>query len=208
MLFPSALSEAKHREHGVRAPGVVLPHFLPDEYVAAADALGTRSDGAEPFFLYVGRLEPVKGVRELLDAHARSAVDVPLWIAGEGTEGPGLRRDYEGHPRVRFLGQCAEAQLGRLYRDALALILPSRGYEVFGLVVAEAFAHGAPAIVSAVGGAAELVESSGGGVVYGSRDELVSALLGFATEREGANSFASSFGRPITWSATRRSLPR
>jgi len=63
-----------------------------------------------------------------------------------------------------------------LYRDALALILPSAGYEVLGLVVLEAFAHATPAIVTGVGGAKELIAASGAGFVCDTEAELDEAL--------------------------------
>jgi glycosyltransferase involved in cell wall biosynthesis len=96
---------------------------------------------------------------------------------------------------LRFLGRRSQDELGALYRDALALILPSVAYEVFGLVVLEAFAHGTPAVVTDAGGAGELVEAGDAGYVYGSGAELTDALqrlAGDGTLRHelGANGLA------------------
>ena len=154
----------------------MLHHFLPDEYVRRAEAAGERRSRTDPVFLYVGRLDAVKGVDELVRQFAEGSFPAPLRLVGEGPLSDPLRREYGGHAAVDFLGRRAPDDLHELYRDALALILPSAGYEVFGLVVLEAFAHGTPAIVTEVGGARELVEASGAGFVYGSGQRLAEAL--------------------------------
>jgi glycosyltransferase involved in cell wall biosynthesis len=93
------------------------------------------------FFLYVGALEPRKGLDVLADAWARAglAPDVELLIAGEG-RGP-------VPPGARRLGHVSDAELHALYAGALAVVLPSR-LEGFGLTPREAAAHGTPSIVS------------------------------------------------------------
>jgi len=53
---------------------------------------------------------------------------------------------------------------------------------VFGLVVLEAFARGTPAVVHDLGALPELVEDSGGGLVYRTQDELVTALERLRTD--------------------------
>src|SRR5262249_58157501 len=69
-----------------------------------------------------------------------------------------------------------------LYRDATAVAVPSVGYEVFGLVVLEAFARRTPVIVHDLGALPELVHDSGGGLVYRTRDELVEAIERLRTD--------------------------
>ena len=53
-------------------------------------------------------------------------------------------------------------QLGQLYASAVALIVPSLWYEVFGLVIIEAFVQRTPAIVRNIGGMPEIIAESGG----------------------------------------------
>jgi glycosyltransferase involved in cell wall biosynthesis len=93
------------------------------------------------FFLYVGALEPRKGLDVLADAWAQAGLDpdVELLIAGEGRE--------PAPPGARLLGHVADAELHALYAGALAVVLPSR-LEGFGLTPREAAAHGTPSIVS------------------------------------------------------------
>ena len=165
-----------YEAQGVRGPGRVLHHFLPDEYLEAAAARGDRRPEAQPYFLYVGRLAAVKGVGPLLEYFARGTSPAPLYLAGDGPLEGALKRRYRDHPAIRFLGRQSQEDLGPLYRDALALILPSAGYEIYGQVVLESFAHGTLAVVTDVAGASEFIEASGAGHVYRSDDDLASAL--------------------------------
>jgi glycosyltransferase involved in cell wall biosynthesis len=181
-IFPSRLTESVHRQHGIERPGHVMPHFLPDEYFEAARRRGARQDDIEPFFLYVGRMDAVKGVDRLARHFAESSCPAPLWLVGDGPLEGMLRSRYGDSASIRFMGRLAQEELGDLYRDALAVILPSAGYEVLGLVVLEAFAHGTPAVVTAVGGAKELIEASGAGFVYESSAELDRALTVLAND--------------------------
>jgi glycosyltransferase involved in cell wall biosynthesis len=175
-VFPSHLTESVHRQHGIDRPGLVINHFLPDEYIADAESRGDRPDDVEPYYLYVGRLEPVKGVEALVRHFAEHPCPAPLYLVGDGSlEGP-LKEQYGQNPSFRFLGRLGQEDVGELMRDALALILPSAGYEVLGLVVLEAFAHSTPAIVAGIAGATELIAASGAGYTYDTEAELDEAL--------------------------------
>lgn len=182
MIYPSRMTQSVYAAHGVDRPSHVLYHFLPDEYLAKASARGRRAPDVQPYFLYVGRMAAIKGVEPLVRYFAEHPTPAQLWVAGDGPLEPTLTRRYEGHPRIRFLGRKTQDELGSLYRDALALILPSAGYEIYGQVVLEAFAHATPALVTKVAGAAELVELSRAGVAYGSNEELGQALETFASD--------------------------
>jgi glycosyltransferase involved in cell wall biosynthesis len=170
-LAPSRFTLQAHRERGFTRPMRHLPHFLPGP--------GAAREGARPherpYALFVGRLERIKGVHVLIEAF-RSYRGLDLLIAGEGERGDELRRSAAGLDHVRFLGRVRQSELDELYRHATALVVPSVGYEVFGLVVLEAFARGTPVIVHDLGALPELVEDSGGGLVYRTTGELVDAL--------------------------------
>jgi len=181
-IYPSASTREVYQQQGLPLRGEVLHHFLPSDYLRRAADLGARSADSRPYFLYVGRLDAVKGIDRLLAQFAASDLPAPLCVVGDGPLGPELRGRYQDDVRIRFLGTCTPDQLGPLYRDALALILPSAGYEIFGLVVAEAFAHGTPAVVSAACGAGELVLEARAGSVFGSAPELDRALTQIAAD--------------------------
>ncbi len=171
-LAPSRFTLQAHRDRGFSRPMRHLPHFL-----AAAEVVpgagGARAE--RPYFLFVGRLERLKGADVLIEAF-RSYRDADLLIAGTGEEDAPLRSRAAGLDHVRFLGHVPQAGLAELYAGATALLVPSVGYEVFGLVVLEAFARGTPAIVHDLGALPELIADSGGGLVYRTPAELVEAL--------------------------------
>lgn len=201
MIYPSDVTRQVYRRLGIDRPGPVMHHFLPERYLAEAESLGPRRPESPPYFLYVGRLDAVKGIAGLARHFAERPVPAPLRVVGEGPLGPRLRAELGDSPGVELLGGRSGDALGALYRDALALILPSAGYEVLGLVVAEAYAHGTPAIVSDVAGARELVGASGAGEVFGSGEELDRALRQLASvecrDRLGAQGRAF-VGRELT----------
>jgi glycosyltransferase involved in cell wall biosynthesis len=151
-----------------------LPHFYPleeDQDVSKDD----EDRVSRPYFLVVGRLERLKGVQTLIDVFRRyGAAD--LVVVGEGTYGDELRRQAADVPNIRFLGRRPSGDLRVLYRDALALLAPSLGYETFGMTTIEAFAERTPAIVRERGGLPEVVLESGGGFTYRTETELVEAM--------------------------------
>ena len=171
-----ALSRSSARVHADRGFPFEMAH-LP--------AFGERDDETwrspgdrphdRPYFLFVGRLETIKGLHTLIGAWpADSGSD--LVVAGTGTQEAALQAQAAGHPRVRFLGHVAGERLGQWYVHAQACIVPSLTYETFGTIVIEAFARRTPVIVRDIGALNELVADSGGGLVYRTDDELRAAV--------------------------------
>ena len=161
-----------HRERGLPLRAVHLPHFTPppgEETSQAADL------PAEPYFLFVGRLEKLKGLQTLIPIFRRYGA-ARLLVAGTGTYERQLHRLAEGAPNIRFLGYVDATRLHALYRHAVAVIVPTLAYEIFGMVVIEAFSHRTPAIVRNIGGMPELIEASGGGFVYTTDAELIATM--------------------------------
>ena len=181
-LAPSRFTIEAHRQRGFSRPIHRLPFFVPPAE-GKPSAAAPSVQAPRPYFLYVGRLEKIKGVDVLLERF-RDYGDADLTIVGDGTQAEGLRRRAEGLPGVRFLGRVHPATLSGLYTGAIALIVPSVGYEVFGLVVLEAFARRTPVIVHDLGALPELVEESGGGLVYRTPDELLRAMESLRADPE------------------------
>ena len=103
-----------------------------------------------------------------------------LWIVGAGDYEAELRTLAAGRPRVRFLGARSPEQLRGLYAAALAVVVPSVCYETFGIILLEAFREGTPVIARRLGPFPEIVEGSGGGILFETEEELKRglALLG------------------------------
>jgi len=122
-----------------------------------------------PEILYAGRLSPEKGVRELVAA----ADGLPLVVVGDGP----LRDDVPG-----ALGFLPHDQLEQRYARAAVVACPSHR-EGFGVVCAEAMAHGRPVVAGDVGGLRDLVVHEGTGLLVrpgdvGALREALSRLLG------------------------------
>ena len=146
-----------------------------------------------PEVLYAGRLSAEKGVEELLDA-----VDgMRLVVAGDGP----LRDRVPG-----ALGFVPHDELGRLYGRAAVVACPSRR-EGFGVVCAEAMAHGRPVVASAVGGLLDLVVDGETGLLVPPRDppalrRALERLLGDADLRRRLGAAARErIRRRFSWDA-------
>jgi glycosyltransferase involved in cell wall biosynthesis len=180
-LSPSRFSAEKHRELGFPYPLEVLPYFLPDLESGAEPPAEFREPEDRPYFLFVGRLEKIKGVQDLLPQFGDGA-PAELWIAGTGDYEETLRREAAGLPRVRFLGRKSPEELRALYRRALAVVVPSVCYETFGIILLEAFREEVPVLARALGPFTEIVRESGGGLLFESADELRAALHRLAAD--------------------------
>ena len=119
-----------------------------------------------PEVLYAGRLSAEKGVRELVEASA----GMNLVVAGDGP----LRDEVPG-----ALGFVPHDELLGLYARASVVACPSHR-EGFGVVCAEAMAHGRPVVAGAVGGLLDLVVDGETGLLVPPRD---AAALRAALER-------------------------
>lgn len=175
----SEFSRDKHHEFGFPREMSVLPHFLAND---ARPPLPARPH-ARPYFLFAGRLEKIKGLQDLLPQFAGEG-PVDLLVAGEGDYGAELRSGAEGLSRVHFLGRVANETLTRYYQHAIALVVPSVGYETFGLTLLEAFRESTPVIARRLGSLTEIVEQSGGGVLFSTAAESRAAMERMASDTE------------------------
>jgi glycosyltransferase involved in cell wall biosynthesis len=168
----SGFSRDKHHEFGFPHDMEVLPGFMRDPGPPQPFAAAARE---RPYFLFVGRLESIKGIEDVIDAFA-GFDQADLVIAGEGTERRGLVERVAGNPRVRFVGFQSGAELSALYSGAHAVIASSKGYETFGLSVIEAYSRGVPVLARRMGSYLELVENTGAGETFADVAELQSAM--------------------------------
>ena len=181
LLMPSAFALAQHRQQGIERPMHLLPHFVPAPEANDPAAVPPAS-AQRPYFLYVGRLEKLKGVDDLLDLFADyDAAD--LLIVGDGSSAEELHRKAATLSHVRFLGPLHPSAMGKLYREAIALVVPSLCYETFGLTAVEALAHGTPVIVRRIGALTEIVDQSGAGFAFSTAAECRQAMERLRTDR-------------------------
>jgi len=163
------------------APGVEHAFFAPGDKRGARHALQL---GDEPVLLFVGRIQPLKG----LDVAIRALSMVPrpdarLLVVGgaSGTEGEAelhrmleLTHELGVADRVQFIEPQPHHILSTYYRAADVVLVPSRS-ESFGLVALEAAACGTPVVANAVGGLLTIVEHGRTGYLVADRDPDVFA---------------------------------
>ena len=184
-IAPSRFTVRSHAQRGFGPPMTALPYFV-DRADRDWQVPGPRPQ-ERPYFLFVGRLEAIKGLQTLIAAWAR-VPDFDLLVAGAGEYDEVLRAQAAGNARIRFLGHVPQDGLGALYVHAVACIVPSLVYETFGIIVIEAFMRKTPVIARDRGALTEIVEDSGGGILFRTEDELVAAVtrLGRAPEERQA----------------------
>ena len=177
-LSPSWFTRRMHHERGFKKPIEVLPYFVPEQDLISCDAAPPHP---KPYFLFVGRLEKIKGVETLFSVFRRYQ-HADLLIAGTGNYEGELRSRAKEMTNVHFLGALSHEQLRNLYRHAVALLVPSSCYEVFGIIIIESFLQRTPVIARDLGGLSEVVEESQGGFLYRSDEQLLAAMERLRTD--------------------------
>jgi glycosyltransferase involved in cell wall biosynthesis len=201
IIAMSEFSRAKHSEFGFMREMEVINYFLPDVPVAPP---ATPPPHPRPYFLFVGRLERIKGLDDVIPVF-REYRDADLLVIGEGEHGPTLRRLAEGCDRVRFLGRLPPNELNRYYQQALALIVPSVCFETFGIIVIEAFRQGTPVLARRLGPLPEIVQRGGGGLLFDGADDLTAAMRSLSGSPEARarlataarESFVANWSEPV-----------
>ncbi len=201
------------------APGVEHAFFTPGDRKGARHALGL---GDGPVLLFVGRIQPLKGVDVALQALAAlGRPDAVLLVVGgaSGAEGDHeververLVDDLGLRDQVRFVPPQPHHILSTYYRAADAVWVPSRS-ESFGLVALEAAACGIPVVASAVGGLLSLVDHGRTGFLVPGRDPEVFArhtaeLLDRPDVAAAMGADAAARARHYTWSFAAARLRR
>jgi len=186
-ISPSRFTKTKHLEQGLKIPIVHIPYFLPKplenhkKCFSADLALSGR-----PYFLFVGRLEKIKGLQNLIPVFKKND-EYDLLIAGDGEYEKALKKMADRASNVKFLGRLNHKRLQTLYRQAVAVIVPSICYEVFGIIIIEAFSMKTPVIVNNLGAMPEVIHDSGGGFVYDNENALIRAMETLAKSPELRN---------------------
>lgn len=166
----------KHYEMGLKVSMVHLPNFVPLPEIASGGSDQNVSNAEEiPYFLFVGRLEKIKGLQTLIPLFRRYT-KAELWIAGKGSYETKLKRLAKDSGNIRFLGYQQGQSLEVLYRKARAVIIPSLCYEISSIVIPEAFTHRTPVIARNLGGMPEIIQESNAGVLFETENELSHAM--------------------------------
>lgn len=204
------------------APGVDHAFFSPGDRSGARHALRPLALGDGPVLLFVGRIQPLKGLDVAVRALAAlGRRDATLVVVG-GASGQGgnaevdrihkLVADLGLTDQIRFVPPVPHHLLSTYYRAADVCLVPSRS-ESFGLVALEAAACGTPVVAAAVGGLRTLVEHERTGFLVEGRDpsafaDCTQAILSTPAMAAELSARAASRARDYTWSIAAGRLRR
>jgi D-inositol-3-phosphate glycosyltransferase len=199
-------------------PGVDTSHFYPIPADEARQYIGLAPDAR--IILFVGRIEPLKGVATLIKAVSclkLKNLKEPVHLAVIGGDPDAIPSEIS-EEMVRLQKLCDELTLGKMvvflgkrgqdtlpyyYSAAEVLVMPSH-YESFGIVALEAMACGTPVIASQVGGLAFLVQDGMTGYTVPAEDhdilcDRLTAILGDEILRQRMGRNAAEYARNYDW---------
>jgi len=187
-IVPNAIDVARFQG------GAVRPEAMPEQ---------------APFVLYVGRLEPRKGVDRLIRAMSIVQTRIPearLAIVGDGPDRPALEAmARENGAPVFFAGRVSDAALPAFYRAAEVVCSPALGDESFGIVLLEAMAAERPIVATRIEGYAEILDKAGSARLVDVDDaealaREIGRLLGDPEARRLLGARGAAFVRRYDWS--------
>lgn len=212
------LYRADSRKMVIIPPGVDTCHFYPIPADEAKQYIGLKPENR--MVLFVGRIEPLKGVDTLIHAMsclglqgARQPVhlaiiggDVNVKLEDMSEEMIRLQKlcdDLCMGGMVVFLGKRGQDTLPYYYSAAEVVVMPSL-YESFGMVALEAMACGVPVIASEVGGLGYLVQNGITGYTIPDSDpkalcDKLAELLGNTDLRNQMGRYAAEYAVDYAW---------
>lgn len=173
-IAPSEFMRQKMIAWGVPAEKLqTLHHFLNLEEFTPEYQLGE-------YLLYFGRLSEEKGIDTLLDA-IQMTPEAKLKIVGAGPMSGFVKakiKELQLSKRVELIGPKYNEDLKEIIRQSLAVVVPSRWYEVFGLVSMEAAGLGKAVIGADIGGIPEVIKDKQTGLLFNpfSKEDLAKKI--------------------------------
>lgn len=216
--------ELQKRMHGIIYPSktardTTYPHFpFPSRIIPNGVDIERFSPGNKPLdkfknrgpkILFLGRLDPRKGLDKLLSAYPKIKTkikDVVLIVVGVGNPIDYYRKmiPEELRDSVHFEGRVATDLIPRYYASCDVYVSPAIGGEVFGIVLAEAMATGKPVIASNIPGYNEVITDGVNGLLFDPHnpddiaDKVIQALKNRQL-RETLSINAREYAKGISW---------
>ena len=202
LAFSQMLADCYRDVAGFHIDGVVLPG-VPDEWLQIPYVVQAQVQT----LIFVGRLEPNKGIMDLLtifDLLASEYPELRLRILGDGPLRRVVERRLAGSAlsqRVTCLGSVPPSQVRRELQQADLFLFPSH-YESLGMAVLEAQAVGVPVVASDIPGIREALGGAGRLVTPDDERlwvEAVGGLIQDQAQRERMSRVGRQRARQFTW---------
>ncbi len=127
----------------VNYPGVTTQKQPPEKIEATLKKFHLK----KPFILTVGKIEPRKNIKKLIEAYTHIETDVELAIVGQSGWDTETKQMYGDNKKIHWLGYISDEELYALYQSSLFFIFPSI-WEGFGYPAVEAMQLGCPCALS------------------------------------------------------------
>ena len=180
-LYQISKQYLKHyfkRIHGKIAVSVTardsIAKYFPGDYRIIPNGVDPNrfknsGKGKNPFeILFVGRIEPRKGLQFLIDALPRVNKEFPkakLVVAGGGYKEMKMRIPEEVKDSIEFLGFVDPSALPDIFSRASVFVSPAVSGESFGIVLLEAMGTQTPVIASSIAGYRCVIEDGKNGLL-------------------------------------------
>ncbi len=183
----------------------VVPNGVDAAAFAMAQPIPELVDPQRPLLLFVGRLEPRKGLDVLIRAFLRLRTSWPrvrLCVVGEGPQRQRCQQMVPPsiRPDVLFVGAVDEAQKPRYHASADVYVAPNTGGESFGIVLLEAMAASLPIVAADIAGFRTVMKDGRQGrmVPAGNAFALADAIGTLLANRRLSQAMAAEGRRTVT----------
>jgi phosphatidylinositol alpha-mannosyltransferase len=215
VIYPSATAMKTTDPH-FSLPYRIIPNGVDTNKFNPTVRPLEKFQDARPRILFLGRLDPRKGLDRLLAAFPlirQKNPDAQLIVVGSG---PLLERYKKSVPRrlreaVLFEGKVAPEIIPRYYASCTVYVSPATGGEVFGIVLTEAMATGKPVVASNIPGYAEVIQNNINGILFDVSDtedmvHKISAVLQNEQQRDELGKNARIRALQFSWHTVARQV--
>ena len=127
----------------------------------------------EDYFVYIGRLDDIKGINFLVNTWKKVDKNIDLYIIGTGLEEEKIKKFIKNNDikNIKLLGFMQRENAFEIISKSRAIIVPSKWYEGFPMTIVESFSLGVPIIGSKIGNIESIIEESFNGLLFESNNE-------------------------------------
>lgn len=122
----------------------------------------------EDYFVYIGRLDDIKGINFLVEAWKEIDKNIDLYVIGTGPEEEKVKKFIKENDikNIKMLGFMQREEAFKIIQKSRAIIVPSKWYEGFPMTIAESFSLGVPVIGSKVGNIESIIDDRTSGLLF------------------------------------------